>query len=67
MADQQVFGLPRLAGRLTADLIIRSPQEMNAIKEYQIDLRGTNPSLLPHRRSTKCGGSCLSVWPIVDA
>ena len=45
MAAQQVFGLPRLAGRLTADLIIRSPQEMNAIKEYQIDLRGTKPSL----------------------
>jgi hypothetical protein len=38
-----VVGLPRLAGRLTADLILTSPQEMNAISEYQIDLRGACP------------------------
>lgn len=31
---------PRLAGRLTADLISRSPQYMNTIKYYEIDLRG---------------------------
>lgn len=37
---QSVVGLPRLAGRLTAELILSSPQEMNAINEYQIDLRG---------------------------
>ncbi|GMH41502.1 hypothetical protein BSKO_09412 [Bryopsis sp. KO-2023] len=31
---------PRLAGRLTAELILRSPQYMNCVKNYEIDLRG---------------------------
>ena len=31
---------PRLAGRLTAELILRSPQYMNCCKDYEIDLRG---------------------------
>ena len=31
---------PRLAGRLTAELVLRSPQYMNCVKEYEIDLRG---------------------------
>lgn len=30
----------RLIGRLTADLILDSPQYMNPCKEYEIDLRG---------------------------
>lgn len=30
----------RMAGRLTADLVLRSPQYMNCVGEYQIDLRG---------------------------
>ena len=32
--------LPKLPGRLTAELILRSPQGMNSIKEYEINLRG---------------------------
>ena len=36
----------RLAGRLTADLILRSPQYMSCIGEYEIDLRGSLPSSL---------------------
>lgn len=31
---------PRLAGRLTAELINRSPQYMNCVRNYEIDLRG---------------------------
>jgi hypothetical protein len=31
---------PRLAGRLTAELIGRSPQYMNCVQLYEIDLRG---------------------------
>jgi hypothetical protein len=31
---------PRLIGRLTAELILRSPQFMNPLKHYEIDLRG---------------------------
>jgi hypothetical protein len=30
----------RIAGRLTADLILRSPQYMSCVGEYHIDLRG---------------------------
>ncbi len=33
---------PRLAGRLTAELILRSPQYMNCVKQYEIDLRGAH-------------------------
>lgn len=31
---------PRLIGRLTAELIMRSPQYMSCVKQYEIDLRG---------------------------
>jgi hypothetical protein len=30
----------RLGGKLTADLVLRSPQYMNCLGEYEIDLRG---------------------------
>ncbi len=33
---------PRLAGRLTVDLILSAPQGFNAVKDYSIDLRGTH-------------------------
>ena len=36
---------PRLAGRLTAELILRSPQYMNCVKEYEIDLRGLSATV----------------------
>ena len=32
--------LPRLPGRLTAELVLRSPQGLNAVKQYEINLRG---------------------------
>mmetsp|Transcript_4231 Transcript_4231/g.7202 ORF Transcript_4231/g.7202 Transcript_4231/m.7202 type:complete len:262 (+) Transcript_4231:268-1053(+) len=61
MAAQQVFGLPRLAGRLTADLIIRSPQEMNAIKEYSIDLRGNKVSAIENLGATENQFDCIDL------
>jgi hypothetical protein len=54
-----VLGLPRLAGRLTADLILSSPQEMNAISEYQIDLRGARPN---HRARSRRVGLRTQRW-----
>jgi U2 small nuclear ribonucleoprotein A' len=36
----QFLSLPRLAGRLTAELIARSPQGLNPCSEYELDLRG---------------------------
>ena len=35
----------RLAGRLTADLVLRSPQYMSCVNEYEIDLRGKKRKL----------------------
>ena len=66
-----VLGLPRLAGRLTADLILCSPQEMNAISEYQIDLRGARPN---HRappppvglRTQRWRSSCTHTRVVAD-
>jgi len=47
----------RLAGRLTAELILRSPQYMSVVKDYELDLRGETsvgarrpPSLRPSLR-----------------
>lgn len=39
------FG-PRLAGRLTAELISRSPQYMSCVGYYEIDMRGGVRALL---------------------
>lgn len=36
---------PRLPGRITAELILRSPQYMSCIKQYEIDLRGEQDQL----------------------
>ena len=33
----------RLAGRLTAELVLRSPQYMSCCKDYELDLRGRTP------------------------
>lgn len=39
-ADGVYVPLPKLPGRLTADLIARSGQGLNAVKEYELNLRG---------------------------
>ena len=39
LPDAGVVG-PRLSGRLTSELIFRSPQYMSCIKLYHLDLRG---------------------------
>ncbi len=51
---------PRLAGRLTAELILRSPQQFNAVKDYELDLRGAPRRALPRsaqrlRRRVRAG------------
>ena len=39
--EREAFlSLPRLAGRLTAELIMRSPQGLDPCQDYAIDLRG---------------------------
>eukprot|EP00879_Flechtneria_rotunda_P022090 GHRR01023308.1.p1 GENE.GHRR01023308.1~~GHRR01023308.1.p1 ORF type:complete len:121 (+),score=13.30 GHRR01023308.1:175-537(+) len=44
---------PRLAGRLTADLIMRSPQYMSCIKLYEIDLRGNKIGAIENLGATE--------------
>lgn len=38
--NDSFMALPRLAGRLTADLITNAPQGLNVCSEYELDLRG---------------------------
>ncbi len=51
---------PRLAGRLTADLISRSPQYMSCIKLYEIDLRGALALVYVHRVAPCCSSLYVS-------
>ncbi|KAK9818879.1 hypothetical protein WJX74_006892 [Apatococcus lobatus] len=44
---------PRLAGRLTAELILRCPQYMNCVKEYELDLRGNKLSVIENLGATE--------------
>mmetsp|Transcript_24003 Transcript_24003/g.42860 ORF Transcript_24003/g.42860 Transcript_24003/m.42860 type:complete len:274 (-) Transcript_24003:127-948(-) len=44
---------PRLLGRLTAELILRSPQYMNCIRQYEIDLRGNKISAIENLGATE--------------
>lgn len=56
MADVYV-PLPKLPGRLTADLIARSGQGLNAVKEYELNLRGT-----PLQLASKSTAPGCAVW-----
>ena len=51
---------PRLAGRLTAELILRSPQYMSCVKDYEIDLRGM-PLLIVILRLKNISGDVKAV------
>lgn len=44
---------PRLAGRLTAELVLRSPQYMSCVKYYEIDLRGNKIGAIENLGSTE--------------
>lgn len=44
---------PRLAGRLTAELILRSSQYMNCVNLYEIDLRGNKIAVIENLGATE--------------
>lgn len=44
---------PRVIGRLTPELILRSPQYMNAIKFYELDLRGNRITTIENLGATE--------------
>ncbi|GBF90730.1 U2 small nuclear ribonucleoprotein A [Raphidocelis subcapitata] len=46
-------GAPRLLGRLTAELISRSPQYMSCISNYEIDLRGNKIGAIENLGATE--------------
>ncbi|EFJ49551.1 hypothetical protein VOLCADRAFT_104320 [Volvox carteri f. nagariensis] len=44
---------PRLPGRITAELIMRSPQYMSCIKQYEVDLRGNKIAAIENLGATQ--------------
>ncbi|MEW5304172.1 MAG: hypothetical protein WDW38_003539 [Sanguina aurantia] len=44
---------PRLIGRLTAELILRSPQYMSCVKMYELDLRGNKIGAIENLGATE--------------
>ncbi|KAI8100651.1 hypothetical protein M9434_005042 [Picochlorum sp. BPE23] len=44
---------PRVIGRLTPELVLRSPQYMNCIDQYELDLRGNSIAILENLGTTE--------------
>lgn len=49
---------PRLIGRLTPELILRSPQYMNCVNQYEIDLRGNRIAAIENLGATEVRVDC---------
>lgn len=59
MADTTVVGAqlgPRIIGRLTPELILRSPQYMNPCNQYEIDLRANRIAAIENLGATEVRG-----------
>lgn len=52
---------PRLLGRLTAELILRSPQFMNCVSQYEINLRGNKISAIENLGATENQFDCIDL------
>lgn len=46
---------PRVIGRLTPELISRSPQYMNCVNQYELDLRGARIAAIENLGATEVG------------
>ena len=59
---------PRLVGRLTAELVLRSPQYMSCVKYYEIDLRGRGSACQRTEHVRPCA-PCTLCWqePLVPS
>ena len=44
---------PRLIGRLTPELVLRSPQYMNCVNQYEIDLRANRIAAIENLGATE--------------
>jgi hypothetical protein len=47
--------------RLTADLILRSPQYFNAVRQRELDLRGTKFIVTHNYRCSVCSSKLISI------
>ncbi len=54
-------GGPRVLGRLTAELVLRSPQHMNCVHQYELDLRGNRITVIENLGATEVRILCLGV------
>eukprot|EP00892_Ulva_mutabilis_P004335 jgi/Ulvmu1/2273/UM013_0120.1 len=52
---------PRLAGRLTAELILRSPQYMSCVHLYHLDLRGNRIAAIENLGATQNQFDCIDL------
>lgn len=44
---------PRVLGRLTPELILRSPQFMNCVGQYELDMRGNRINVIENLGATE--------------
>lgn len=68
MAMQQSGGVgslfgPRVIGRLTPELILRSPQFMNCVNQYEIDLRANRVTAIENLGATEVRAGTLDALP----
>jgi U2 small nuclear ribonucleoprotein A' len=54
-------GGPRALGRLTADLVLRSPQHMNCVHQYELDLRGNRITVIENLGATEGQFDCIDL------
>ena len=47
---------PRVIGRLTPELVLRSPQYMNCVNQYELDLRGNRIAMIENLGTTEVRG-----------
>lgn len=52
---------PRVIGRLTPELILKSPQFMNCINQYELDLRASRISIIENLGATEVGHNVQNV------
>jgi U2 small nuclear ribonucleoprotein A' len=52
---------PRVLGRLTPELILRSPQYMNCVKEYELDLRANRLTMIENLGATEVRAAARSL------
>jgi len=44
---------PRVIGRLTPEMVLRSPQYMNCVNQYELDLRGNRITMIENLGTTQ--------------